>query len=321
VLLTGAAGRDEIPSCVVMGITRRDFLSRASSAPLFFGLPDLLAAATGQAPASAPAKDARASTAAFREALKRMKRTNHFGVAIVIPGSEEHREMLASTLYRLRASTRYEEFELLFEAVFVCVPGSCVDARDGENVVLLDVAGERVAGGEVAYEDVAPFVKGVMSLLRAKGRLDERARLVRTADCDGAIKRFRQDGGAQYLTALELLKSRAWDWGPAIVAARVAEEAERKAISAVGAEPKSELRFALFDAFKKKQTDEARPKPVLVGTDVKWAVEGEDPKLPYGIRWFPQSSGSRCGEPDYPALCGMAGPKNVGQKLFEYLID
>jgi hypothetical protein len=193
-------------------VTRRDLLREAGAASLVLGFPLL---GRGTAARSDGAE-------VLRAALDRMRRNRQEGVALVVPSGKAEREALGKALEKLVASGDPETAELLAEAVYLCVPRTLVDAREGENAVLLDPERKGLAGSSLDIETLetkawkvpafayasggaepsgcreipggtavgfpVKFEEGLRALLRGEGRLDVRAKKVSTPQLEAAVR-------------------------------------------------------------------------------------------------------------------------------------
>ena len=167
-----------------MMIDRRAFLAGAATAPLVFGLRELL----GQEPKWEPDW--------FAQARRRMKESGRFGVVLVIPGDKAGRERLGTALQALLEDESEGPRELFSEAVFVCVTAEIAraglrEAGERQNRLLLSPDGKRVLADSVElnlFEDPAKFIKSFGALIHGdKGeRLRDRAAAIRAELGDGA---------------------------------------------------------------------------------------------------------------------------------------
>lgn len=187
---------------------------------LVLGLPaltaTLLSAQAGEAAPQAP--DASAAAAARAAALARMRDSGAFGLAFVVPartrasadlvertrrflrqhvrrgfkvsadevaGSYTLRDQVdvfAAQLHALLSTADPDLQRLLLQAVVFCADAKDLSAKPGENVVLLDADGNRVAGATLDLLDHGATTLSLRELVLGSGRDEQRRKRIPRAD-------------------------------------------------------------------------------------------------------------------------------------------
>lgn len=257
-------------------LSRRGFLGAAAAAAVVFGFP--LDAWS----------DDKKTTKAWKEALETAKARKQPIVALVVPEGAAEARALGAALEKVVPETYRSDRDaarLFLEAVWVCVPGSLVEAKAGETAVLCDESGKRLAGGTVDLESAAKLVKSALKLLDTDGRRAARVKAAREAGATALLEALVAADKDPNLppTAQDRLREKFDEWACALL-----DDAEKKSAS-----PWVE------------RTARGRYDSL---------VEAGAKALPYGVQWEMVE-----GKVDPCPPCGRAQARTTARKFIEFL--
>jgi hypothetical protein len=171
------------------------------------------------------------------------------------------------------------------EAVYVCAPARLARANEGENAVLLDPDGKRIAGARIDFTTEAAFVAGMERLLRRKARLEERAKRARTKEVGEVLGALSSEDKRERDRAHAFLVGAFEGCGPAVIAERIESASPRVREAAAR---------VIREVFEKRAGATRR----------EW--------LPFGVKW-------RQARVDPCPACGMAIVAEPSWKFLEFL--
>lgn len=262
----------------------------AAGAALIHGWDELLA--DGEAPPKAAQPAGERSEPAprwFVNALREMRDTKSWGVVLLAPADAEGCRKLATAIEKVR--THATQREVLLEAVFVVVGPGVAGFGTGEDALLLDEYGRRVAGATVdLVKDPAKAAAALRKLLRDEGRLDKRADLCTDDTFKAALRGVASDDPAVVRPARDRIVERYREWRAAIFRARE---------TAAAGEPRAAL-----DALVSVVVDTHAP--------LRNIPFGES-RVPFGAEWVEDRA------PDAPDPCPACGMMVAGPEARRFL--